>query len=64
MLWDDNYTIPEKDKPKDDEPTWHQQICHHDWKAILLITSTVHDCTKCKVKKEEYEAWRKRRNLF
>ena len=29
--------------------------CSHDWKPILLLTSTVYDCIKCGVKKEEYE---------
>ena len=29
--------------------------CYHEWKPILLLTSTVYNCIKCGVKKEEYE---------
>lgn len=35
-----------------------QKVCNHKWKPIVLITSTVYDCEKCEVKKEEYERWR------
>ena len=38
---------------------WNQQICYHEWKAILLLTSTVYNCSKCDLKKEEHEAWEK-----
>lgn len=43
----------------EDYLAWNQQICYHEWKAILLLTSTVYNCKKCNVKKEEYEAWQK-----
>jgi hypothetical protein len=36
-----------------------QQLCYHDWKPIVLIISTVYNCSKCGVKKEDYESWRK-----
>jgi hypothetical protein len=29
--------------------------CKHDWKPILLLTSTVYDCRLCGAKKEEVE---------
>lgn len=37
---------------------WTQRYCSHEWIPILLITSTVYDCKLCKVKKEDYEAWK------
>jgi hypothetical protein len=36
---------------------WEQRTCFHDWKKTVLIISTVYDCTKCGVKKEEYDKW-------
>ena len=42
---------------------WNQQICTHDWKPILLLVSTVYDCSKCKIKKEEYDKWKKSKGL-
>jgi len=35
--------------------------CRHDWKATVLLTSTVYDCTKCGVTREEYEDAKKQR---
>jgi hypothetical protein len=49
--WDYDNQISE-----DDRLAWNQQLCYHDWIPILLLTSTVYNCRKCNVKKEEYEA--------
>lgn len=46
----------------EDVLAWSQKTCYHDWKPILLLTSTVYNCKKCNVKKEEYEDWEKSRN--
>jgi hypothetical protein len=37
------------------ELTIKQNVCYHEWSPILLLTSTVWDCKKCKAKKEEVE---------
>jgi ribosomal protein L37AE/L43A len=29
--------------------------CYHRWKKTVLIVSTVWDCTKCGIKKEDWE---------
>jgi hypothetical protein len=50
--------IPRNCKEIVDLP-WNQKICSHDWKKIVLITSSVYDCAKCGVKKEDYERWKK-----
>jgi hypothetical protein len=50
--YDYDEKIPDK---KEAEITWQQKVCFHNWKATLLIISTVYDCTKCGVKKEELE---------
>ena len=31
----------------------HKNKCNHEWKATQLLFSTVYDCHKCGVKKEE-----------
>lgn len=52
--WDDLEFDFDVDKlfPKESEII-PQDFCFHEWKATLLIRSTVWDCTKCKVKKED-----------
>ena len=53
------YTPPDYDsrENKDDEDfgKGDKRYCVHDWKAILLINSTVYNCCKCDLKKEDYE---------
>ena len=49
--------IPRKIEESKELP-WNQKICNHDWKKIVLITSSVYDCSKCGVKKEDYEKWK------
>jgi hypothetical protein len=44
---------------KEDELTWQERMCFHEWKAILLITSTVYDCVKCGIKKEKIDRLKK-----
>jgi hypothetical protein len=59
--WYDEYsnkTIPE-DKPKEGDLPWDQTYCNHAWKATVLIISTVYDCSKCGIKKEDFEKWQK-----
>lgn len=53
---------PEKKKePNEEFPNWDQRVCIHSWKPIVLLISTVHDCSKCGIKKEEYEEWQQNR---
>lgn len=52
--WD--YDEPPK-VPENDKISWTQKICNHQWKTIDLINSKVSDCTKCKVKKEDWDEW-------
>lgn len=33
----------------------NQRHCWHDWMPIQLIFSTVYNCKKCGMKKEDYE---------
>lgn len=65
---DEEYYKPEPTKkeemPIDGEPTWQQKVCIHLWKPTILIISTVYDCSKCGIKKEDYEEWQKKRNPF
>lgn len=62
---DDDF-VDEKPAKKEEagEPTWQQKVCIHLWKPTILIISTVYDCSKCGIKKEEYEEWQKKRNPF
>lgn len=55
---------PIKKEEKAGEPDWQQKVCIHLWKPTILIVSTVYDCSKCGIKKEEYEEWQKKRNPF
>lgn len=34
-----------------DEPPPVPNTCFHEWKSILLLTSTVYNCKKCGMKK-------------
>ena len=52
--WDYENNLTEEERI-----AWNQQICYHEWKPIILLTSTVYNCKKCNVKREEYEAWEK-----
>jgi hypothetical protein len=36
--------------------------CYHRWKKTVLIVSIVWDCTKCGIKKEDWEKLEKERN--
>jgi hypothetical protein len=45
----------------EEDITWTQVYCTHKWKAVRLIISTVYDCEKCFVKKEDYEAWQNKK---
>lgn len=36
-------------------PPVFKRGCSHSWKPVLLLTSTVYDCAKCGIKKEEAE---------
>lgn len=50
-----------KEEQKEGDLPWSQVACTHDWKATVLIISTVYDCTKCKLKKEDYKKWLKKK---
>jgi hypothetical protein len=41
--------------------TWIQVYCNHEWKAICLIISTVYNCKRCSIKKEDFEAWQNKK---
>jgi hypothetical protein len=45
-----DYYDDDKDRPTD------KKYCNHEWTGVLLIMSTKWHCTKCGVKKEEWEA--------
>lgn len=32
-----------------------EKSCNHEWKAVELIYSTVYDCKKCGMKREDYD---------
>lgn len=55
----DNWWDYETEIEPEEYLDWNQKTCYHDWKPILLLTSTVYNCKKCNVKREEYEAWEK-----
>lgn len=66
MEWwfdEDYYGEPEKKEEVEGDIPWDQVVCIHSWKPVLLLTSTVYDCSKCKIKKEDYEKWQKNRKL-
>lgn len=29
--------------------------CNHEWRPVLLLISTVYDCKKCGIKKEQHD---------
>jgi hypothetical protein len=60
MWWIDPDGYYSEDKRKEDTsiPSWKEQLCAHNWKPILLLTSTVFDCSKCGLKKEDLERWK------
>jgi len=39
--------------PEQIEIDYGKKFCYHDWKKTVLIISTVEDCTKCGMKKED-----------
>jgi hypothetical protein len=45
----------DSDWAKEDTIEDKRKRCWHEWKAILLLHSTVYDCVKCGIKKENYE---------
>ena len=61
MEWWEDYSIPKEENNKEDSIDWKQKACYHAWKPTVLIISTVYDCTKCGVKKEQYEDWEKKK---
>ena len=62
--WDDPNWDSKKIEEDSSSLSWDKQMCHHDWMPILLLTSTVYNCRKCNAKKEEFEAWEKKRRGF
>lgn len=56
---DYDYSPPPKEEDKSDL-SWTQKICIHNWKATVLIISTVYDCTKCGIRKEDYDNYYKK----
>lgn len=51
-MWDWDYNEAYVDSDSD----WrYTPKCRHEWKAVLLLTSTVYDCIHCGAKKEEVE---------
>lgn len=38
---------------EDVEKEYDKMYCNHEWKGTLLIYSTVYDCMKCGIKKED-----------
>jgi hypothetical protein len=60
----DYYTSPDAGYEDHSNITWTQKTCFHDWKATQLIISTVYDCKKCNVKKEEYDKWASNQDPF
>lgn len=47
---DDDFGTYSPDGPP---PLPKRRYCNHEWKTILLLTSTVYDCKKCGIKKED-----------
>jgi hypothetical protein len=41
--------------PEQIEIDYGKKFCYHDWKKTVLIISIVEDCTKCGIKKEDWE---------
>jgi hypothetical protein len=46
------------------ESEYDRIYCDHSWKPILLVFSTVFDCRKCGMKKEDYEKMMKNKDEF
>lgn len=59
----DHYSDPVYKREEESVPGSRsaQEYCSHDWKPVLLLYSTVFDCSKCNAKKEEVELESKRR---
>jgi len=64
MGWWDNPNYDSKKEEEEAALPWDKQMCHHDWKAIVLIRTTVYNCIRCDLKKEDFEAWEKKRRGF
>lgn len=64
MWWIDPDGYYSEDGAEEDTSilSWKEQVCFHEWKPILLLTSTVFDCAKCGLKKEEFERWKEERS--
>lgn len=54
--YDEPPPVPEKEE---DRLSWLQKFCTHEWKFTTLIISTVGDCKRCGVRKEDFDAWEK-----
>jgi hypothetical protein len=60
-MFDDDWDIYDKWNNSDrysecsNEDSKPNKYCRHEWKPTVLIISTVYDCKKCGIKKEEYE---------
>ena len=48
--WDDD--VIQSDEKKD---TTYKSSCIHRWTPVLLLTSTVYDCSKFGVHREDYD---------
>jgi hypothetical protein len=56
MGWEDWYDYKnDSDKEIEKPERSYNKFCLHVWKPILLLTSTVFNCEKCGIKKEDYE---------
>lgn len=57
-MFDDDFALFFGDKDdtiNKDSLTLDQKWCSHEFIPVLLLTSTVWDCKKCGVHKEQYE---------
>lgn len=56
--WENEYAPPDlplESKQELDENglTQQQRYCYHEWVSVLLLTTYVFDCKKCRVHKEK-----------
>jgi hypothetical protein len=58
MWWLDpeDYKSNPTEKTEEKDLDWDQKYCYHSWKKTTLIISVVEDCTKCGIKKEDWES--------
>ena len=55
LFFDDNNDTVVTSYQDKDSVSLDQSWCHHDFKPVLLLTSTVFDCAKCGMHKELYD---------